>query len=572
MASVKFHMFGGIRTSLGENLRRAAYGKVSRNTMLRDGYLTAFKEPRQVTPFVDFNSDKPRKSLWLLYDTGECCTGLATFSRYTSVLEPPAPGGCAAFSAVALFPCGAGCPEPQWYFPCDDATHPIVVPKPELPLVAKLITPSLDLVDADYAGPDQRSYTYTWVDQFGTESPPAPPTEAHLSYDDEVWELTGFDTPPANAVCVRIYRTSSYFENFERQDMPSGSTFQLVEEVPLDGGTPSFYTDSRSLIEMDMGTLQTEENCPPPCMTDVQMVESGHAVGFSGNSLFVSERYEMHNWPERLRVELPDRIVGIAIHYDTVYIGTTGRPYYMEVEPVTVDDEADTRVEALPFTENLPCLTRFAMVASDSGALYPSHKGLVALKKGRPAALVSRGIIDEDDWVEWVPNVAAWHNGKYYASRSPTGRGFIMDLQDGTEGEPDIGDFVEIEWAPAMIHAGHDGRLYFLEDGTTYAWHEGYKRRRYTWRSKQVRTPGHTTMAALKIVGDWGEPVDVRVIADGREYDRLTVSDSLPVRLKANGRGVEWGIEVSGTTTISEIHLATSYMELTLGGSPDSGR
>jgi hypothetical protein len=88
----------------------------------------------------------------------------------------------------------------------------------------------------------------------------------------------------------------------------------------------------------------------------------------------------------------------------------------------------------------------------------------------------------------------------------------------------------------------------------------------FTWRSKQWRTAGLEQMSALKVVGDFGPPVTVTIYADSRVYDTVVVKNNTPVRLRRAGRANEWSFKVEGTTTIREVHIASSIAELTLGG------
>jgi hypothetical protein len=566
-------VFGGIKPAVHDLNTQPQQAQRAHNTPLRDTQLKSFRTPLASTASRHFGDASAVKSLHMFPDSDTCCsTKPVTFDRDVSVVHSPDPGGCHGFEGVVIFPCD-GTP-PYRYFRCEDETYPLVVPQP-------VRTPRVTLLDAgtlkdapanENKMPDERSYTYTWVDRFGVESPPAPPSASTLTWDDQVFRVDQFDTAPANAACIRIYRSVSPFTADVNAGLDLDASFQLVEEVAVTGGSPvPAYTDLRRLRDMELGTLLTYDNCPPPVMDQVVTTEMGYAVGFHKNRLFISERYEPHNFPERYRFTLPDRIVGLAAHYDTVFIGTTGRPYRTNVSPAAASGSrdgvnADMIAEPVPYTENYPCLSRWTMVSTNFGAMYGSHKGMVALAANGNAVLSTRDRVDEDDWVNFMPNIGAWHNGKYYGSRSPVGVSFVMDVPDTSEGALDIGDFVTIDWHPTAVHSGPDGQLWYLEDvngaPAVHVWDAGPGVMSYEWVSKTFRQPGLMQFSAAKVVGSYGPPVVLTIYADGRIFDEVTVENNRPFRLRRNGRAINWSFRLQGSTVVNEVHIATSMTEL----------
>jgi hypothetical protein len=403
------------------------------------------------------------------------------------------------------------------------------------------------------------------VDKFGVESPPAMPSLTVKSYDDEAWRLSNFSAPPVNAVAVRVYRSSSYMETGEQIPIAPQTSYQLVEQVPLPlvGGV---YVDSRRLKDLDYGTLMTEDSCPPPCMEQVFSTQSGYAVGWAGNDIYFSERYEPHNWPTRYRTTLPHRIVGMAVTGDFVFVGTTGQPFRINTAPaIPANQQAvvDLTIDPLPYDENYPCLGRHTMVSTNFGAMYVTHRGLVALQPKGAAQLISRDRIDEDDWMGMAPNIAAWHNGKYIAVRAPAGDGMVFDVKDSAEGGLDLGDFVTVDLPAVALHSGRDGFLYYgHRDGGVYRWGDGPQVRTYRYRSRIHRLPGVVAFYAMKVVGDYGPPVTARIYVDGRLVYEGQFTSSRPRRMKRIGRGIEFQVELEGETRVHEWHIATSLADL----------
>jgi hypothetical protein len=563
MPSLRQVAFDGIKPAVNTLNARAQQAQIAHNVNLRDTTICPIREPAERETCRHFGDEGTVKDVYLVPNSDDCCGGPVTFDRMSSVIQPADPGHCAGFKGVVVFPCGCG--DPYRYFKCEDETYPLVVPQPQTTLGYALAGQGTDYLNPEgYHGPDQRSYTYTWVDQFGVESPPALPTATFPSFDDQTFELTGFDTPPPNATCVRIYRIAPHFEG-DGADQPQFDTdFHLVEEVDITGGFSGTYLDDTKSCDMAFGTLTTEMDCPPPCMDRVVMTESGQAVGFEGNQLFVSERHEPHNWPEKFRLELPHRIVAIDAFYDWIMVGTTGRPYRVNVVPTEAGNEADTRIEALPYQENFPVVAPKSFVATNFGAIYASRRGLVALAPQGNATLISRDRIDEADWPSWAPNIAAWRDGKYYGSRSPNGRSFILDVAENAEGPLDVGDLVTIDWNPCAVHSGSDGRLWYADqEGNLLVWGEGTKPLTYCYKSREFRSNGLMAFNTAKVVGDYGPPVQLTIYCEGEEYFQTEACDSCPLRIRPNGRGLRWSYKLEGTTKVNEVHLATSVAELT---------
>lgn len=569
MASIRLTRFDGIKPAVNSLNAQPQQAQAAHNLQLRDSTIRPINAPAQQAVDRHFGDPDKVRGVYRLSDTDDCCGGPVTFDSAVSVIEPVDPGDCPGFSGVIVWPCSGD--EPYRYFKCEDTdgasgVYPLVVPAPQRKLVHVLTDAGTKKDDTQgYHGPDQRSYTYTWVDRFGIESPPAQPSPTMQAYEDQTFTLNNFDAAPTNAVCMRVYRTTANFEGDGADDPQFDTDFHLIREVDLtDGSFNGTFTDNVQTKDMDFGVLLTSDHCPPPAMDQVVLTETGHAVGFKRNQIHVSERNEPHNWPEKFRVEIPERIVGIVVFYDWVLVGTTGRPYRVKIGTTEAGNEADSSVDVVPYLEHYPCLTRHAMVATNFGALYPSKRGLVALAPQGSAVLVSRDRIDEADWFkDWAPNVAVWQDGRYYGSRSPVGVSFILDVSDEAEGDLDIGDLRTIDWQPAAAHAGRDGRLWFVEDSNLYTWGEGATPLQYTYRSKEFRSAGIMAFNTAKVVGAFGGSVTLTIYSDSRVYDRLAVSNDRPFRLARGPKGLRWSFQLEGAIPVNEVHIATSRTELT---------
>jgi hypothetical protein len=557
MPSIHQRQFAGEHPAVIPQLLDPRYAVRAHNVILRDGSLRALPED-------DLMSSASARTILKVNDSQTCCGPLQTWVDCVwPLVNQPAPNTCHEFDQVVVFPTRCAFPPYRW-LPCTNEMAPLVMPAPTRALTLTRTTEGT-LQNHPYAGPDARSYTYTWIDKFGVESPPAMPSVTVRSYDDECWRLSNFDTPPAHAVAVRIYRVTSALETGEQIAIVPGSSYQLVDQMSL-SVFPGYYGDCRKLKELDYGTLLTDEDCPPPCMEQVMATQSGYAVGWSGNDLYFSERYEPWNWPTKYRTTLPHRIVGIAVTGDFVFVGTTGQPFRVNTAPAMPANQTaqvDLTIDPLPYDENFPCLGRFTLVSTNFGAMYVSRRGLVALQPRGAAQLLGRERIDEEEWMSRAPNLAAWVDGKYLGVRAPAGDAMLFDVQDNAEGKLDLGDLVTFDLPAAALHMGRDGFLYYgAIDGGVYRFATGGTYRTYTYRSRVHRLPGILTMTAVKVVGDYGGPVEVELYADGLLAWSGSAVNSKAFRIPPV-KGIEFQFLLRGATRVREVHIGTGIFSMT---------
>lgn len=592
MAEIRYARFHGIRPAIHPGLQlpggTVGHATVAHNTRLQDGALRAMREDVLIAD-VGF---EPRTLTKL--PSFECCAGVHALPYCANVFEMPA-DTCGGFQHIAIFSNDACHPHERGN-PCNGETWPLTVPRPQGTLAVTATGFSADEARAcgvtsastctpdgphggdngcnvaSGRGPEQVSYLYTFVDQFGVESPPSTPTTPVQKWDDQSVTLSfvGFEAPP-NAACVRVYRSVMDYGADPLADPsarnPTAGSFQLVTELPLPLTATTFVDDYR-LSEIAGDLLTTAEDCPPPaCFEQVIMLESGYYVGFNCNDIFVSERHEPWNWPEKHRITLPDRIVGMTAWNNNFFVGTTGHPYYVKVVPKSVgqglQQQFDTTIDPMQFPHNYPLLQRQTMVATPTGALYVSHVGLIGLKPNGTAAVVTRHRIGSEAWLSYAPNIAAWHDGRYIGVRAPVGKGILIDMREAGEGGAmDFGDVVTFSMPASVLHAGRDGHLYFAQGTTVRRAFGAPSLRTYRWKSRTFRAAAQVQMGAAKLVGEYGPPVKFTLYVGGRVVYTRQVSNSRPFRLPRISRSTEFAIEIEGSTVVTEVHVGPSISSL----------
>lgn len=161
------------------------------------------------------------------------------------------------------------------------------------------------------------------------------------------------------------------------------------------------------------------------------------------------------------------------------------------------------------------------------------------------------------------------------------GLGYIYSTGSGTSDPAQFQQLVSID-APTngqVIHhcLGRQG-IYFLsresvDDVDTYFVHvlpqpdnltnvkyAEAPKQEYKWKSKKFVMPGRATMSAMKVVHKGR--VRVRIYVDGCCKYEAQVRSSEAFRLPSQLVGGEWEIELIGTATVYEVHIAPSMQEL----------
>lgn len=545
MPSIKVDRFGGLRPAISARALDGAGAQVAHNAKLTDGSLRAIRGPAKVKDHVD----EPA-TIWESPDTPGCCGAVYCWDDCVS---PAMISDCGEYTYAGVFGrvVDGTYVDPVQFALCGSDECPVCIPQPPDALVVDRVSPGDGPAFEQQA---DRAYTYTWVDKFGRESAPACVAFAGGGWDNSAWSVTGFAPPPAHVCEVRLYRTGVAADG----GVPD---FQLV--TALDPATTTF-TDDLRLEEIAFSTLLTGDVCCTPYgLSGVREMASGHYVGFTRNDIYFSERHEPHNWPDRNRFTVPDRVVGLDVFGDEVFVGTTGVPYRLvtgeAVDPVTQRPQLDVGVQ--PYAVAAPLTNSRTIVATPGGAFIGSPAGLFLLR-GPQITDVGRLRVDACEWSAWEPTSLEWCDGKLFASRHPDARGWAMDVRPAEAG-PEFGDLVTIDYGPAAQHKGASGRLLFSGDDGVYAWDCGDDLLPYVWRSKKFVAQGALAMDAALVDAEYGPPVQFLLYQDGDLVAEIMVADSKPFLLPACGRGKCFEIELRGTTRVHEAHIATSIVELT---------
>lgn len=248
-----------------------------------------------------------------------------------------------------------------------------------------------------------RSYVYTLVSAFGEEGPPSPPTDpADFRHDSSVRLTINTSAPDAyNPINrVRVYRAAAgadragFFFVKEAGVNPIGGhiNVEVVDDitedrinVPPGGGG----TVTRVIGEMLPSTNWT---APPVGIRGLVQMPNGFLAAFRDNTLFFSEPYLPHAWPDRYRRTTMTNIRGIAVFGQTLVVATEDKPYI-----AYGTDPASVTLQELDI--DAPCLLGASVCSIGAGVAYASHDGLIVISAGGAARNVTAPLFTKTQWI-----------------------------------------------------------------------------------------------------------------------------------------------------------------------------
>lgn len=447
---------------------------------------------------------------------------------YTGDLQPKA-------TDVSLATVGAGTDYPLDFYR-------LGLPMPET-------APTVGITGGSSGTPETRTYVYTFVTEWGEESPPSDPTEYTAANDDATqWDISGMDTAPANSGnivgavhsggVVTVETNAKHFlETGDWLDLASvGGMTDLIgrhQATRVDAthfsvalGTSQTYTSGgtwareaeinttnlrqriyrstsgtfRLVAEQTAGATYTDTKAdtalgeelpsatwisPPAGLKGLIALPNGVLAGFFDNILCLTPPYVPHAWPEGYRLTFPFNIVAIGSFGTTVVVATTGRPFI-----VTGSDPSAMTDAALDINQS--CVSKRSMVSVLNGVIYASPDGLVYVPGAGTPMLLTKNWMKKDDWDLFnPPSLRSFvFDDRYYGfydSAGPNRDESGAIVFDPSESES---TFTTLGNQAAGGYSDLEtDMLYLVEGGAITTFGGGGSFQTFQWRSK-IFTPG----------------------------------------------------------------------------------
>lgn len=272
---------------------------------------------------------------------------------------------------------------------------------------------------------ETRAYTYTYVDEYGQEGPPATPGVYTAPIDATSWNISGLvssvpDAGQRPAVTKRIYRTL-VADNGQ-------VAYYFVANISLAATT---YTDtaSNAVVSLNYSLSTLNYIAPPPDLQGLIQMPGGFLVGWKGRDLHMSENYRPWAWPIEYDYALDVDIIGCGVVDQTLIIATSGNPHAM-----TGNSAAAMTASKLDRFE--PCVSRTSIVSMAGAVLFASRNGLMSVNA---AGVVdaTKSLIGRDNWLRsFTPVYAAARTNNYYMALTEqnNGLGYLISFTDMREG------------------------------------------------------------------------------------------------------------------------------------------
>lgn len=430
----------------------------------------------------------------------------------------------------------------------------------DLEAPSALVTASTG-IEKDQEG---RTYAYLFENSRGERGALSRASDAVLVYEGGTVVVSGWTAPALewDVVNILLYRavssTGSGSSNVSA-DNTADTTWMLVATLPV--GTIS-YTDSKrneALTEaLEVDGLATP---PPEGLRGMTAVDSMNCLaGYIGNRLYFSENNRYHSWVHYL--DLDDNIRGIIESNGLLYVATDGHPYV--VEALADCKEAGCR-KVTRYGVSLPMVPtgNKHMAALPSGAVYPSHNGLVSLSGNSNPVIVTNPLYAPEDWQRLQPNtvVPEMHGGKLFVFAK--GGSFVLKLNDtiepGWTGDlhSELSDKDVVD-----VFSTRQGDMYLLkENGAVQLWDRGSSLRPYHWKSPLWALPSPVAMAAFRLRVTQGSVKATIYVDRLRAFDETVLRTNVAM-LPMWAFGTDWQLELRGTATVGPFALATSVGEL----------
>ena len=270
-----------------------------------------------------------------------------------------------------------------------------------------------DLTTSDVI--EARTYLYTWVDAYGEESAPSPPTLLN-GWSNGTWTI-GIFNPPAtdlgvnrNLAIIRLYRTvvgtGGSTTYYWVADISMGSTnADAVAAVAADtvNGVPcsppsATYVDKYLDIAVALNIILPSTNYfPPP--TDLQGIlalPNGLYVGWRKNEIWFSQPYYPHAWPPGYVITTEYPIVGLGYTSGAIVACTSANAY-------VITGTNPAQMSMVKCHPSQPCTSRGSIVSLDIGVFYIAPAGLIQITSTGVCTNTSELWITLEKWAQLVP-------------------------------------------------------------------------------------------------------------------------------------------------------------------------
>lgn len=405
-----------------------------------------------------------------------------------------------------------------------------------------------------------RQYAYRFVDSFCNVSAYSMPSNTVVVDDGAAVQVSGWDVPVDWDIQeIEILRTATGYESATQEsENKIDAAWMIVARIPA---TQISYLDTKASMDLDEAAGEDIIEPPPADLRGMTWIKSMNCLaGWVDREIYFSENNHYTNWPHKLTLD--DNVRGMVESNGILYVATDGAPYVIEGE-ASCENAGCRKATRMP--ESLPmaacnCGYR-SMVAIPSGAVYPTHQGLVLMRGHQAPDIITRSHYADTDWHLLRPDTIklAYFEGRLFCFGA--GGAFCLAIRDGagTAGETDL--HTELSLRPDELFVNRTGRFYMRFGTEVKEWDRGVVKMQHFYESGESLLGVPFAFGAAQVRMEPGEE-RFQVFADGflALDETLRVSEHFPLPMWAVAQ--EWRWVLSGTTRVKMVGLAPSTKEL----------
>ena len=422
------------------------------------------------------------------------------------------------------------------------------------------------------------SYVYTYVTEWGEESPPSPPSNVVLTEDGLTTTVSGIRpvTDPAYHITgINIYRATSGFRVADGKIQQQKTDFLYVKTI-----SPTSSSTTVSERDYMLGpVLETQYDRPPPAQLHglVSIGDQVRLAGYKKNKIFFSEQFQPHNWPAKYDLTLDYNIVHMGVLDQRLFVTTDSIPYIIDVS--SCDATACTPVTSVDTPlPDIGCHYAHGAVMTVHGMLYASPIGIILLQPTGQWHIVTAKWFGEKEWVKLRPDtirMAYWQGYIFFATDMGT---FLLNINDKPYGDMEGAELCTLSDKPVDMLTTNTGKLTFLQNNQVWVWNSSNKYRPYLWQSKQLTARslhGSSSLNSQPPMRDhmWW-PTAIRLngaalvtIEDsrGHHYYSHTLATERPYRLPRHGRHMWYRVRLESDALVEYLTMGTSLSSVNKG-------
>lgn len=417
------------------------------------------------------------------------------------------------------------------------------------------------------------SYCYCFVNEYGQEGPPSPPTVV-------ITGSTGgapITIPPTSPfpTLVHVYRAvADGSTGLENNLKPDGTWVRVGE-----GQTGS--TIATRPISQAAETLRSTRWAPPPTgITSLQVCPGSNALMLAkNNTIYVSHPGQYHAFARDRDMDLQDNVIGLADYSDQMIVVTDGHPYVIVPRALR---EGAFIYDVVRLDDSIPCVSKPSISVGASGVTWSSLDGQFLLSKGRfgiRVNCITTQLFHLDDWRELKPETIRGeiHNGAYYftgdgeVTCSITGHQahtYILTFGDEIYEYPTNVQLTSLSIRPDMWHQTRRDKFYYSLGNELFEWNPlAGEVRPYTYITRDTVLRGLTSLGAGKVHHDGDDVIRLslwkEVCTTPRQVYGRKLTHCQPFRLPLCLKTLRQYAKVVTSNRIRSIHFATSIRDLT---------